>query len=66
MGWIAGPLILFAFAFVTWYTSLLLADAYRYPKDTGKRNYTYPGAVEAILGELMLSTTTSHVWLKFV
>lgn len=50
MGWIAGPLILFAFAFVTWYTSLLLADAYRYPKDVGKRNYTYPGAVEAILG----------------
>ncbi len=51
MGWIAGPLILFAFAFVTWYTSLLLADAYRFPKDTGSRNYTYPGAVRAILGK---------------
>ena len=50
MGWAAGPLILFAFAGITWYMSLLLADAYRNPRDTGKRNYTYPGAVSAILG----------------
>ncbi|KAL3149470.1 hypothetical protein ABBQ32_002254 [Trebouxia sp. C0010 RCD-2024] len=50
MGWAAGPLILFLFAIITWYMSLLLADAYRNPKDTGKRNYTYPGAVSAILG----------------
>lgn len=50
MGWAAGPLILFLFAFVTWYMSLLLADTYRNPRDTGKRNYTYPGAVSAILG----------------
>ena len=63
MGWIAGPLILFAFAFVTWYTSLLLADAYRYPKDVGKRNYTYPGAVEAILGASLnfLLSAVAHV-----
>ena len=51
MGWVAGPVILFLFAAVTWYMSLLLADAYRNPRDTGKRNYTYPGAVSAILGE---------------
>lgn len=50
MGWAAGPVILFLFAFVTWYMSLLLADAYRNPQNTGKRNYTYPGAVSAILG----------------
>ena len=50
MGWVAGPIILFLFAAVTWYMSLLLADAYRNPRDTGKRNYTYPGAVSAILG----------------
>ena len=55
MGWAAGPVILFLFAFVTWYMSLLLADAYRNPQDTGKRNYTYPGAVSAILGGLLSS-----------
>ncbi len=66
MGWIAGPLILFSFAFVTWYTSLLLADAYRYPKDVGRRNYTYPGAVEAILGNsfCFLQCASCHVTLK--
>ena len=53
MGWVAGPIILFLFAFVTWYMSLLLADAYRNPRDTGKRNYTYPGAVSAILGGIL-------------
>ena len=53
MGWAAGPVILFLFAFVTWYMSLLLADAYRNPQNTGKRNYTYPGAVSAILGGLL-------------
>lgn len=53
MGWAAGPIILFLFAFVTWYMSLLLADAYRNPRDTGKRNYTYPGAVSAILGGIL-------------
>ena len=63
MGWIAGPLILFSFAFVTWWTSLMLADAYRYPKDTGPRNYTYPGAVRAILGQSKstISLEIAHV-----
>ena len=50
MGWIAGPAVLFIFAPVTWYTSLLLADAHGSPKD-GTRNSTYPTAVRAILGE---------------
>lgn len=51
MGWIAGPLVLLLFAFVTYYTSSLLADCYRHPDPvTGKRNYTYMDAVKANLG----------------
>ncbi|KAI5074798.1 hypothetical protein GOP47_0010759 [Adiantum capillus-veneris] len=57
IGWVAGPLILLAFAFVTYYTALLLANCYRYPDPvTGRRNYTYMEAVKAHLGE-------KHVWL---
>ncbi|MCO5569031.1 hypothetical protein L7F22_022737 [Adiantum nelumboides] len=48
LGWIAGPPILAAFAFVTYYTSILLADCYRAP--SGSRNYTYMNAVRAYLG----------------
>lgn len=51
LGWIAGPLILLGFAFVTYYTSLLLADCYRCPDPvTGKRSYNYMSAVRAHLG----------------
>ncbi|DBA94087.1 TPA: Amino acid permease [Trebouxia sp. C0004] len=50
MGWVAGPVLLLAFAAVTWYTSLLLTDAHRHPKGSGPRNRTYPEAVQAILG----------------
>ncbi|KAJ7558360.1 hypothetical protein O6H91_04G035800 [Diphasiastrum complanatum] len=51
LGWIAGPLVLLAFALVTYYTSLLLADCYRSPdSETGKRNYNYIDAVKANLG----------------
>ncbi|KAI5064905.1 hypothetical protein GOP47_0019600 [Adiantum capillus-veneris] len=51
LGWIAGPPILLAFAFVTYYTSILLADCYRAPDPTtGSRNYTYMDAVRAYLG----------------
>lgn len=57
IGWIAGPPILLAFAFVTYYTALLLANCYRCPDPvTGRRNYTYMDAVKAHLGE-------KHVWL---
>ena len=58
MGWAAGPVILFLFALITWYMSLLLADAYRNPRVTGKRNYTYPGAVKEILGESVFTHAT--------
>ncbi|KAG6551692.1 hypothetical protein Mapa_006781 [Marchantia paleacea] len=51
MGWIAGPLVLLAFGGITYYTSVMLADSYRYPHpETGKRNPTYMAAVKASLG----------------
>lgn len=58
MGWIAGPIILLMFAAVTLYCSWLLADAYRHPRDTGRRTYTYPEAVSIILGEHCCSAVT--------
>ena len=57
MGWIAGPIVLLMFSAVTWYCSWLLADAYRHPMNTGRRTYTYPEAVDIILGE---QTYTDH------
>ncbi|KDP41551.1 hypothetical protein JCGZ_15958 [Jatropha curcas] len=51
LGWVAGPVILMAFSFITFFTSTLLADCYRSPDPvTGKRNYTYMDAVRANLG----------------
>ena len=60
MGWVAGPVLLLAFAGVTWYTSLLLTDAYRHPKGSATRNRTYPQAVHTILGTHPLLTTLLH------
>ncbi|GAV69712.1 Aa_trans domain-containing protein [Cephalotus follicularis] len=51
LGWVAGPAVLMAFSFITYFTSTLLADCYRAPDPvTGKRNYTYMDAVRAHLG----------------
>ncbi|KAL3504248.1 hypothetical protein ACH5RR_034089 [Cinchona calisaya] len=51
LGWIAGPTVMFLFAFVTYYTSVLLSACYRSGDPvTGKRNYTYMDAVGANLG----------------
>ncbi|EPS59884.1 hypothetical protein M569_14923, partial [Genlisea aurea] len=53
LGWIAGPVVMLLFSFVTYYTSVLLAACYRTGNpDTGKRNYTYVDAVRSNLGEL--------------
>eukprot|EP01018_Ginkgo_biloba_P023744 Gb_30499 [translate_table: standard] len=50
LGWLLGPLVLLAFSFVTYYTSILLADCYRSPDPvTGRRNHTYMEAVKTIL-----------------
>ncbi|CAN4122455.1 unnamed protein product [Withania somnifera] len=51
LGWVAGPAVLFAFSFITYFTSTLLADCYRSPGPvTGKRNYTYMDVVRSHLG----------------
>lgn len=53
-GWVAGPLVLFMFAWITWYCSALLIDCYRYPDTDGEmRNYTYIMAVKRYLGEFL-------------
>jgi amino acid permease len=56
LGWVAGPLALAGFACVTYYTSTLLANAYRAPHPvTGDRNRTYMDAVRSYL-----STRPAH------
>jgi amino acid permease len=51
LGWGAGPVLLAMFGAVTLYTTFMLADCYRAPDPvTGKRTYTYIGAVGTILG----------------
>ncbi|PHU20586.1 Amino acid permease 6 [Capsicum chinense] len=51
LGWVAGPAVLFAFSFITYFTSTLLADSYRSPGPiSGKRNYTYMDVVRSHLG----------------
>ncbi|XP_068649359.1 amino acid permease 3-like [Aristolochia californica] len=51
LGWLLGPIILSAFAGVTYYTSTLLAECYRAPHPvTGSRNPTYMNAVRSYLG----------------
>ncbi|XP_077224899.1 amino acid permease 3-like [Tasmannia lanceolata] len=51
LGWVAGPVVMFLFSFVIYYTSSLLADCYRHGDPvSGKRNYTYMDAVRANLG----------------
>ncbi|KAI3976385.1 hypothetical protein MKX01_038684 [Papaver californicum] len=51
LGWIAGPTVMFLFAFVIYYTSCLLADCYRTGDNViGKRNYSYMDAVSTNLG----------------
>ncbi|KAG9157343.1 hypothetical protein Leryth_004989 [Lithospermum erythrorhizon] len=51
LGWVAGPLVLMTFSFITYFTSTLLADCYRSPGPvSGKRNYTYMDVVRAHLG----------------
>lgn len=54
LGWIIGVGTLLTFSCITFYTSGLLADCYRFPSPaSGKRNYTYKDAVNAYLGGKM-------------
>ncbi|XP_051150128.1 amino acid permease 6-like [Andrographis paniculata] len=51
LGWAAGPAVLMAFSFITYFTSTLLADTYRCPGPLhGRRNYTYMDVVRSHLG----------------
>ncbi|KAK4434276.1 Amino acid permease 6 [Sesamum alatum] len=53
LGWVAGPAVLLAFSFITYFTSTLLADSYRCPGPVhGTRNYTYMAVVRSHLGGL--------------
>lgn len=62
LGWVAGPAILFAFSFITYFTSTLLADCYRSPGPvTGKRNYTYMDVVRSHLGNSYFLPSFMHV-----
>ncbi|PPR98209.1 hypothetical protein GOBAR_AA22460 [Gossypium barbadense] len=52
LGWIAGPVVMFMFSFITYYTSTLLAACYRSGDPlNGKRNYTYMDAVRSNLSK---------------
>jgi hypothetical protein len=51
LGWVVGPLVLVGFSCVTYYTSALLADCYRYPDPVdGAVNREYIDAVRCYLG----------------
>nr|CAB3459615.1 unnamed protein product [Digitaria exilis] len=51
LGWVVGPLVLLGFSCVTYYTSALLADCYRYPDPVdGAVNREYIDAVRCYLG----------------
>ncbi|KEH43993.1 amino acid permease 6 [Medicago truncatula] len=51
LGWIGGTIVLILFSLVTLFTSILMADCYRYPDPIhGTRNPTYMKMVQNILG----------------
>lgn len=66
LGWIAGPVVLGVFSFITYFTSTLLADCYRSPDPiTGKRNYTYMDVVRANLGNYLITLYQNMVQFVF-
>ena len=66
LGWIAGPVVLVVFSFITYFTSTLLADCYRSPDPiTGKRNYTYMDVVRANLGNNLITLDQNMVQFVF-
>ncbi|KAK4352633.1 hypothetical protein RND71_028151 [Anisodus tanguticus] len=64
LGWVAGPIVMLLFSFVTYYTSALLSDCYRSGDPvSGKRNYTYMDAVQANLGGLQVKICG---WIQYL
>ncbi|XP_062014343.1 uncharacterized protein LOC133730845 [Rosa rugosa] len=59
LGWIAGPIVMFLFSGVTYYTSTLLCACCR-SGDTGQRNYTYMQAVQSTLGGAKVKTRVAQ------
>lgn len=65
LGWVAGPAVLFAFSFITYFTSTLLADSYRSPGPiSGKRNYTYMDVVRSHLGTVTDSAYNLNSYVR--
>lgn len=58
LGWIAGPIVLFVFALITWFCSILLADCYR--SSQGKRSYSYKDAVRSNLGNYIITSKKNN------
>ena len=51
LGWIAGPVTMILFSFITLYTSYMLSECYRIGDPIyGKRSYTFVDSVRSILG----------------
>ena len=66
LGWVAGPIVLIVFSFITYFTSTILADCYRSPDPiTGKRNYTYMDVVRANLGNINLISFVCRNFIFF-
>ncbi|MQM21670.1 hypothetical protein Taro_054714 [Colocasia esculenta] len=67
LGWVAGPIVMFLFSLVTYYTSTLLSDCYRSGDPvTGKRNYTYMEAVRTNLGGMQVKICGYIQYLNLV
>lgn len=60
LGWVVGPLVLLGFSCITYYTSALLANCYRFPDPiTGTINRAYIDAVRSYLGEFSVLVLTA-------
>lgn len=67
LGWIAGPIVMILFAWVTYYTSILLCECYRTGDPiSGKRNYTYMDVVHSNLGGFQVTLCGIVQYLNLV
>lgn len=67
LGWIAGPIVMILFAWVTYYTSILLCECYRNGDPiNGKRNYTYMDVVHSNLGGFQVTLCGIVQYLNLV
>ncbi|KEH35330.1 transmembrane amino acid transporter family protein [Medicago truncatula] len=67
LGWIAGPIVMILFAWVTYYTAILLCECYRNDDPiNGKRNYTYMDVVHSNLGGFQVTLCGIVQYLNLV